>query len=189
MTSAVRALALAGLVVSAVACAEPPPVAKPAAAVVDASSSEAAPVDVPEIAGTDTAQDIAAAETAASGWVPTSVTELYGAWENQDEENIRRYEFRFIDNMFADLLNITPAYRLYRGKIGQPLEIIERGEFKLGNAPSLLTTPQWALDIASVGKQKKSLLVPVEPKYTFGLEVVPGVTREFVRVESFRRFP
>ncbi|MSQ83469.1 MAG: hypothetical protein EXR77_11375 [Myxococcales bacterium] len=181
--------ALAGLAAFAVACAEPTPVAKADAVAADASSSETASADVPEIAAADTVEEIAVAETASSGWVPTSVTELYGAWENQDEDNIRRYEFRFIDNMFADLLNITPAYRLYRGKIGQPLEIIERGEFKLGNAPSLLTTPQWALDIASVGKQKKSLLVPVEPKYTFGLEVVPGVTREFARVETFARFP
>ncbi|MBM4342831.1 MAG: hypothetical protein FJ100_05590 [Deltaproteobacteria bacterium] len=130
-----------------------------------------------------------APETAAQGWVPASTTDLYGAWENQDDETVRRYEFRFLDNGFQDLFNITPAYRLYRGKKGQPLEIIERGEFKLANGPLLVTTPQWAADVTTTGKTKKIALVPVVTAFAFGLEVLPGVTREFIRVETFPRFP
>ncbi len=161
------------------------------------SVPQSAAADVaPDAEATETAADTAAdapaeavEEATALGWVPASTTDLYGAWENQDEENVRRYEFRFLDNGFADLFNITPAYRLYRGKKGQALEIIERGEFKLANGPQLVTTPQWAADVTTTGKTKKTPFVPVAAKFTFGLEVLPGVAREFSRVETFPRFP
>lgn len=139
-------------------------------------------------AGDDASADVHQ-ETAPQGWVPASVSDLYGAWENQDEETIRRYEFRFLDNGYQDLFNITPAYRLYRGKKGQVLEIIERGEFKLANGPQLVTTSQWSIDVTTVGKTKKTPFVPIATPFAFGLEVLPGVAREFIRVETFPRFP
>lgn len=124
-------------------------------------------------------------ESTASGWLPKATSELYGGWENQAEGVVRRYEFRFLDNGFADLFNLTPVYRLYRGEGGLEPELLERGSFKLGAGPVLQTTPQWALDPATVGKVRKVAFVPAQSQGTFELEVVPGVARVFVKVASF----
>lgn len=176
----------------AAACADVPSVA-PVDAVAGADALQEAAADAPtaEVPTEDVPLAVETADPAevAQGWLPVSTSDLYGAWENSDGETLRRYEFRFIDNAFLDLVNITPAYRLYKGPVGKPLEIVERGEYKLNMDPALVTTAQYALDIAAVGKKRMTLLVPAKAKYTFELEVVPGITREFVRIETFAPFP
>jgi len=181
---------------AAIGCAEANPAsdAAPAAAISDAEDSGGDAGDAvaaPSDSAADSGGDEGGPDGDAKpfGWLPASTADLYGAWENNDGETTRRYEFRFLDNAFADLFNITPAYRLYRAKAGSPAEIVERGEYKLSALPALVTTPQWAQDIATVGKKRVNVLVPAKQPFTFELEVVPGVTREFVRVESWARFP
>ena len=132
--------------------------------------------------------DTAPADAPPTGWLPQATADLYGGWENEAEGVKRRYEFRFLDNVFADLFNLTPVYRLYRGEGGAEPELLERGTFKLGAGPVLHTTPQWAVDPAAVGKVRKVAFVPAPSQGTFELEVVPGVSRVFVKVASFE-FP
>lgn len=127
-------------------------------------------------------------DAAPQGWVPQTTTDLYGAWENLDGDVLRRYEFRFLDNGFADLFNLTPVYRLYRGEGGQEPELLERGVYKLGSGPELHTTPQWAVDPVAVGKVRKVAFLPAQNQGTFELEVVPGVGRAFFKMASFE-FP
>lgn len=142
-----------------------------------------------ETAGQDS-QDGAPSEdsqldAAPHGWLPQTTTDLYGGWENLDGGVLRRYEFRFLDNGFADLFNLTPVYRLYRSEGGQEPELLERGVYKLGSGPQLHTTPQWALDPVAVGKVRKVAFLPAQNQGSFELEVVPGVGRAFFKMASF----
>ncbi len=156
----------------------------------DETQASADAADSADAAGTQDSPDAASAqdaepEAAVQGWLPQSTSDLYGGWENLDGEVLRRYEFRFLDNGFADLFNLTPVYRLYRGEGGQEPELLERGVFKLGSGPVLQTTPQWAVDAVTVGKVRKVAFLPAQSQGTFELEVVNGIGRVFVKVASF----
>ncbi len=167
--------------VAASACGSDDPVADADAVTVDTVS----PAD-----GDPTVSDSEAAPEVASGWVPASVTDLYGAWENLDDDGtLRRYEFRFLDNQFLDMANATPAYRLLRGTLDDGLTLLERGQFGLQDGPVLDTSPVWALDATQVGKHRLSPFVPASAVDSFALEVVPGVQRVFYRIETFKRLP
>ncbi len=134
----------------------------------------------------DAAQDAEqSADLAPQGWVPSNVSELYGAWENDDGGTVRRYEFRFLDHDYADMTATTPAYRLYKGPAGA-LEQLERGALALQYGPVLQTTPVWALDQTSIGQVRKVSFVPAAAANTMALEVVPGVARVFTKVATYK---
>lgn len=158
--------------------------------VVDAPLDSADMTVAPD--GADDAQDTAEPEDLAppsdlaqEGWVPANVSELYGAWENDDGGIVRRYEFRFLDHDYADMTATTPAYRLYKGPAGD-LTQLERGALALQYGPVLQTTPVWALDQTSIGQVRKVPFVPAAEPDTLALEVVPGVARVFTRVATYK---
>jgi flavin-binding protein dodecin len=152
---------------------------------------DTAPVDAATDAAFDAADDVQAFEVqedvAPAGWTPSNVSELYGAWENNDDGTLRRYEFRFIDHDFLDMSATTPAYRLYKGPVDDAL-LIERGALTLQYGPQLQTTPVWAQDQAAIGQSRKVAFVPASDPDTFALEVVPGVARVFTKVATYK-FP
>lgn len=119
------------------------------------------------------------------GWVPKSTTDLYGAWESAEDGILRRYEFRFLDNMYFDMTATTPAYRLLKGPVDGTLTLLERGGYGLSMGPILVTKSVWALDASTTGQSREAEFVPSPEDNSFSLQVVPGVRRIFYRVASF----